>query len=194
MPRLKITSFVILLGLAPCLAYPNLSNRQTTASYTSLGYYIDLGGNNRALNGNSISNNQVTVETCASFCSEYTYFGLEYGEQCLCGDSCVAPDCSPNVSTDCDFQCAGGSSEICGAGNRLSLYTYTSVSGSASSSTTSRGGTTSSSVIAPSGWNYQGCYVDDGNPRVLPDNLLGDDDMTPDLCAENCAGYAIFWT
>ncbi|KAK3387303.1 WSC domain-containing protein [Podospora didyma] len=41
---------------------------------------------------------------------------------------------------------------------------------------------------------YLGCFVDSGNPRVLPDNLVSTLDMTAAKCAVNCAGYDYFGT
>jgi hypothetical protein len=69
----------------------------------------------------------MTLEICASICSspvEYTYFGVEYGGECYCGNdfsvgSVSAPD------TDCYFVCPGDNFEYCGAGNRLSAYVLT---------------------------------------------------------------------
>jgi WSC domain len=77
----------------------------------------------RALSSSSIAADTMTLESCAAFCSGYTYFGAEYGRECYCGNtfnqgSTVAP------STDCSMLCAGNSSEYCGAGNRLSVYLH----------------------------------------------------------------------
>jgi hypothetical protein len=51
--------------------------------YNYLGCYSE-GTNIRALNGllNPVSGGYVSVEICASACSAYTYFGVEYSSEC----------------------------------------------------------------------------------------------------------------
>lgn len=67
----------------------------------------------------------MTLEVCASFCTGFTHWGVEYGGECYCGNSflggsAVAPD------GDCYFACPAATFEICGAGNRLSAYVLSS--------------------------------------------------------------------
>ena len=75
----------------------------------------------RALSAASDASDTMTLETCAAFCSGYTYFGTEYGRECYCGNSLNSGSVSASA-TDCNMQCAGNGYELCGAGNRLSLY------------------------------------------------------------------------
>ncbi len=72
----------------------------------------------RALAAETYASDDMTLESCATFCSGYQYFGVEYARECYCGNtfsagSAVAP------AADCSFPCAGSSAELCGAGNRL---------------------------------------------------------------------------
>ncbi len=49
--------------------------------------------NSRALAEASYIGDDVTVDFCASFCSSYTFMGVEFGSECYCGNSgrsCVA--------------------------------------------------------------------------------------------------------
>lgn len=109
----------------------------------------------------------MTLESCASDCAGFTYFGTEYGRECYCGNafgagSVVAP------AADCSFACAGNSAEKCGAGNRLSVYKK-SGTGTGSSTTTTKAGSTPTTTPAgpatpgpqktglPTGWVYSGC-------------------------------------
>jgi hypothetical protein len=32
----------------------------------------------------------MTVEQCAKFCSDYIYFGVEYSQECYCGNTLAA--------------------------------------------------------------------------------------------------------
>ncbi|KAH7906672.1 copper radical oxidase-like protein [Hygrophoropsis aurantiaca] len=67
-----------------------------------------------------------TVDACLNQCASYGYpaAGLEYGEQCFCGD---ITDVTNNggvfaPETDCNMPCSGDPIHLCGAGDRLSMY------------------------------------------------------------------------
>jgi hypothetical protein len=70
----------------------------------------------------------MTPQMCLLHCSEYKYAGVEYGQECWCGDSLnlagwegAVP--GKNVTgSECDVVCPGNLTEYCGAGNRLQLY------------------------------------------------------------------------
>lgn len=65
---------------------------------------------------------------CLSRCQEFGYMaaGMEYGNECYCGDldeietggSTVAPE------SDCNMACPGESEALCGSGNRLTWYQW----------------------------------------------------------------------
>ncbi|GAB1311342.1 WSC domain-containing protein [Madurella fahalii] len=160
--------------VAAAQAFPHQSNRREETPFSRDGCFVGSANGNRALSGASYySDDAMTVESCAAFCSKFKYFGLEYGSQCYCGDAHsaqAAPD------SDCSFPCSGNSAQKCGAGDRLDLYT-------------------NNLYIAPAPATleepYLGCFVDQG-ARALPDNLLGADDMTAQKCAEHCANYSYF--
>ena len=98
----------------------------------------------RALSGATTSSENMTLEKCSEFCgSSIRYFGVEYGLECklnhtlpwilnihiltlkicigYCGDSFNIGSTEVSVS-DCNMACAGNGLELCGAGNRLSVY------------------------------------------------------------------------
>jgi hypothetical protein len=75
----------------------------------------------RALSSTSYAADTVTLESCATFCSAYAYFGTEYARECYCGNSFAAGSVVA-AATDCSFKCAGNATEYCGAGSRLSVY------------------------------------------------------------------------
>jgi hypothetical protein len=69
------------------------------SAYTYVGCQTD-NVNARTLSAKSQVNNGLTVEICASFCSGYTYFGVEYGQECtsnLCQNSGIV--CLQNISS-----------------------------------------------------------------------------------------------
>ncbi|KAF2667566.1 WSC-domain-containing protein [Microthyrium microscopicum] len=65
----------------------------------------------------------MTVETCLTFCQGYTFAGLEYGQECYCGNT-VAADRAPQAGIlgECNMKCKGDSTEFCGGPAALSLY------------------------------------------------------------------------
>ncbi|RDW66140.1 E set [Coleophoma cylindrospora] len=92
------------------------------------GCYSDNVNNNRALFWESILTTNNSATTCLDLCAEYGYeaAGMEYGLQCFCGDDSVlqASGSTLQAETDCNVPCTGDSQYYCGAGNRLSYYTW----------------------------------------------------------------------
>lgn len=124
---------------------------QKGVGFSYLGCYSD-SVNSRALVG--LSNpgvaSQNDVEQCASECTAFTYFGVEYGAECYCGNaitggSALVAGNTPDM-TGCNMVCSGNATEYCGGSNRINMYTYVAVTTSAvpsSSITTSAIGASS---------------------------------------------------
>jgi hypothetical protein len=98
---------------------------------TSKGWgYIGCGvdGDPRTLNdktsiyGAGVADT-MTVEVCADFCKGYKYFGLEFGQECWCGNT-LSADRAPQdgIFGGCTMKCKGDADEYCGGGKALSLY------------------------------------------------------------------------
>lgn len=49
----------------------------------------------------------------------YMYAGLEFGAECYCGHKIQAPNTS---DSECNMECKGEKSNLCGGANRLSIY------------------------------------------------------------------------
>ncbi|KAK0639902.1 hypothetical protein B0T16DRAFT_298101, partial [Cercophora newfieldiana] len=62
-----------------------------------------------------------TLQSCATFCSSYTFFGSENGDECFCGMALNASSTKVPES-NCEKKCAGNNGLICGGPQRLSLY------------------------------------------------------------------------
>jgi len=175
-------------------------------SWQSLGCYVDSVGSRTLLNAVYGVASVMTNELCQSSCLKngYTYAGTEYSGECYC-DTAIRNGgaLAPDGNTYCNMACNGNAAEICGGGDRLSMYAY--VVNSASNSTTSSSVTTSisgtsasasSSVVATptSGWTSMGCYNDSVGIRTLSTAIYGNGNiMTIELCQSQCkaAGWVL---
>ncbi|RDW89749.1 hypothetical protein BP6252_01781 [Coleophoma cylindrospora] len=119
-------------GTPTILAEP--SAPATINDYAHQGCYLD-NNPSRALTGTGYTSpSSMTLESCAAFCASYKYFGVEYSQECYCGNSIASGDTN-TTATDCSMTCTGNSLQLCGAGNRLSLYARNETAVVASSST-----------------------------------------------------------
>ena len=77
-------------GTDPALYGPQTI--QKAGSYNYQGCYSEAT-NGRALSGKSPTapSTGFTIESCMSACQGYTYFGMEYSNQCYCGNTASVP-------------------------------------------------------------------------------------------------------
>jgi len=158
------------------------------------------GNGIRALGSLSTSSNSMTIQACATYCSSYLLFGVEYSSQCYCANSLAASSVL-NV-TGCTMSCSGNSSQICGGPSRLNLFqnlAYKVPSGSPTP--TVGGGSTSTPSLLPlvanstniteNGITYH--YVGCANEypatagRALGGASLTANSMTNEQCTAFCA-------
>jgi len=93
---------------------------QLAAVMGYVGCYVDTS--DRDLNGYNTTDGSMTPGQCLSICQSqnYTYYGVQYGSYCFCGDSYGKYG---SVSYDeCNMPCAGDSSTDCGGTWRNSIY------------------------------------------------------------------------
>ncbi|KAH8653201.1 WSC domain-containing protein [Tricladium varicosporioides] len=90
----------------------------------------------RALSTKMYANDSMTLEICGVFCSGNTYFGVEYGRECWCGNTLSATSKNATNQADCNFLCPGDKTTYCGAGSRLQLYAAMSAATSSTSRST----------------------------------------------------------
>ncbi|KAJ4172166.1 hypothetical protein NW754_002354 [Fusarium falciforme] len=150
------------------------------------GCYIDPPG--RAMAGAPGSpSSSMTPQRCIATCvaNGFKVAGLEYSEECFCGNA-LNNAASKTAESECNMPCAGDSSQMCGAGNRLSLY--------------SDGEfpiwpiPVAKDEDLPGDWEYKGCVFDNANPYIL--EWLWEDapnydssEMTIDFCLERCQRF-----
>jgi len=132
----------------------------------------------RVLSGDTISSPDMTLASCAAICSGYAYFGVEYGIQCFCGAELDASAVKA-PETECTMHCPGDDSLICGDANRLTVY----------KNTTPRA---PSSPATAGAFKYQSCWTDSVGERSLSGQSEVRAEMTVEICAAFCEGYAFF--
>jgi hypothetical protein len=99
----------------------------SVGNYTWNGCHTEGNGTRALTSASDIDYVHMTVQICAAFCYPYLVFGVEYAGECYCGnlDELNASGSVPAPTTDCNFVCAGNSSEYCGGSGRLDLYQQT---------------------------------------------------------------------
>jgi hypothetical protein len=142
----------------------------SSSAYSYLGCYDDPV-NPRLLQDDSTVTNSMSIENCAAYCTNSTYFGVEHGSECYCDDT-LPSDAVKKPESECFFRCAGNSDEICGAGFRINVY--------------------KSNTIAALGYTYQGCRTDSVGARVLTEKSTWSNTLTYESCASFCSGYLYF--
>ncbi|KAI4181434.1 MAG: hypothetical protein L6R41_006629 [Letrouitia leprolyta] len=176
---------------------------QRVGTYTYQACYSE-GTNGRALGATYVANSSVTVEVCAAFCKGYTYFGVEYSNECYCGNT-IAAGAVPVTDGRCSMTCAGNKLEICGGPNGLTFYKSSASTTSSGTSSSSQSSTsTSTSAIATStgpvtvqsvpGYGYLGCYSEVQGGRALVDlqNPIDSTKVSVEACGVACSQYTYF--
>lgn len=179
------------VGVAPTgSSVPSATPTQpaTVGAYNWYGCQTEAT-NERALSSSTFAANSMTLDDCAQFCAGYTYFGAEYSRECYCGDSFNAGSVAAPAS-DCDMACEGDADEYCGAGNRLSVYVLANpASGSGTGGSTATASSSPPTETGfPTGWTYQGCWIDGANGRILSYQAPDSQTLTQQSCAATCLG------
>lgn len=107
---------------------PTAQKTNLPGSWTYQGCYSDNVNDNRALFWQSILTKNNTATSCLSLCAQYGYMaaGMEYGDECYCGDDSAlfASGSTIQPESDCQVSCSGDKSYYCGGGSRLSYYKW----------------------------------------------------------------------
>lgn len=174
----------------PVSSTPSSSTQTTTTpsssatlsdGWTYRGCYID-GLNGRILNNQQPDNPELTVESCVSTCFGlgYSIAAAEYGVQCFC-DNFIRNGATSTADSDCSMPCAGDTSEYCGAGNRMSVYSNSTLQVYYPPVSQKTG--------LPGSWTYQGCLYDDAILRTFPYQIEFAENNTAANCLNLCAEY-----
>ncbi|KAJ7058518.1 galactose oxidase [Mycena amicta] len=151
-------------------------------NWTSKGCFTDNVGGRSLAGASFVNGTGMTVESCINFCDNKNFIlaGVEYGQECYC-DNFIGNGGGPTAATDCNMACTGNALELCGAGNRLNVFT------------SGKPPPPPPTIPAKIGnWTSLGCYSDNVNGiRSLPNGLGVTVPMTLEACTSTCfaAGY-----
>lgn len=95
-------------------------------TYKTAGCYAEPSDGSRTLNKSRTTAGDMTPESCFNVCgtSGYLYAGLEYGDECWCGDG-VSKAATLVDPSRCNMNCTGDATRTCGGRELLSLYNGT---------------------------------------------------------------------
>ncbi|KAJ6465330.1 WSC domain-containing protein, partial [Mycena sanguinolenta] len=134
----------------------------------------------------AVASRTMTVESCLDSCAAGGYIlgGVEYGDECYCGNALLYVYGS---SEACDMPCSGNASEFCGGPDSLNLYQFADLPFTTGPPST---------VMSYKLWRYWECTNEFGppGPRLLPHGPLvpiPGEQMTVEKCLDGCAaaGY-----
>ena len=146
------------------------------------GCYIDQA-QGRILSYQANDNVNLTIESCVATCTAqgYTVAGVEYGVQCFC-DNFLRNGAALTSASDCNVNCGGDSTEKCGAGNRMSIYSTGTLNVYQPPAV--------QTTNLPGSWTYQGCLTDqDGATRTFPYKNVLETNNTADNCLSLCSQF-----
>jgi hypothetical protein len=103
---------------------PDLATRPLPPSYTQLGCYQDQDPA-RDLDGGATWSATLTIDACAQKCAGFVYFGLQDGNWCYCGNQFGRYGSASQGQ--CNFPCAGNTSQLCGGYLRNEVYQFNGV-------------------------------------------------------------------
>ncbi|KAJ3951470.1 hypothetical protein N0V92_012112 [Colletotrichum tropicale] len=171
------------LGNAATISKRELSiTTSLPTGFKYLGCYTDSPGNRQLARASYVDYTRMTEESCIAFCSAkgFPYAGVEYASECYC-DYSLGPLATKQPESDCNFACTGDSTEPCGAGDRLSVFTTTAAAAGPGVNP------------GPAGWASLGCYNDNIPGRILAYRTgvaAGDSLMSVLQCTTACKAAA----
>ena len=165
---------------------PTTTSVASVGNYSYVACYVE-GTSGRALTGLQINapTAGMTNEYCIQQCnmSGFTVAGTEYSYQCFCGNDLQnGAVISPNQA-DCNMPCSGNGSEICGAGDRLTIYSSLStipVYQPPSIKTTG----------LPGSWTWVGCFANNvNNTDATLYAWISNTNQSVETCLNLCHSY-----
>ncbi|KAF7327563.1 hypothetical protein MKEN_00335300 [Mycena kentingensis (nom. inval.)] len=147
-----------------------------------IGCFVDNAHGRVLLNQQPDTTSQ-TIEHCVDMCDglNFTIAATEFGVQCFCGNELIA-GAVPAGEADCNMGCGGNSTEACGGGSRMSVY-------STSQNVTILPVPTPQTTDLPGEWTYQGCLFEAQGTRAIPWQNIFPTNNSATTCLAQCAAF-----
>jgi len=148
---------------------------------------------------NTLTNGQC-IQDCFAHAKNFIYAGAQYHRECWCGNTLPSLKVGDE---DCNFDCTGNGTQICGGNGYFGGGSYISLFGD--SERNGFNGTTLSSTVTPtllpssttappsptinpgnSIFEYAGCYAEPATGGRALQNRWGDDRMSVNACLARC--------
>ena len=152
------------------------------SGYSYKGCYVD-NANGRILSSQNPDSQTLTVESCVSSCVSqgFNVAGMEYSSQCFCGNAITNNGTLAAQDSDCNMPCSGNSAENCGAGNRMSIYSNSTLKIYAVPTT--------QKTDLPGSWEYQGCISENTTTRVFMYQIILANNNSAENCLTQCSNF-----
>jgi hypothetical protein len=112
-------------GSVTALPVPVTQTTGIPGQWTYAGCFSEPNGARMFPYQNIYTNNNSAVG-CLGQCAAFGFpaGGMEFGQECYCGDVSDIATGAPAAQGDCDMPCSGDPIHLCGGPNRLSVYTW----------------------------------------------------------------------
>ena len=148
------TSTTVITSTTSTTTTPKFTSAATglPTGWSYQGCWVD-NANGRILINQQPDSATLTDESCVSTCIGlgYSVAGMEYSTQCFCGNTIIQGGTLANADTECNMACSGNAAEMCGAGNRMSIYSKGPLTVLQPAAVQTTG--------LPGSWTYQGCIT-----------------------------------
>ncbi|ODN97968.1 hypothetical protein I350_07605 [Cryptococcus amylolentus CBS 6273] len=145
---------------------------------------IPEASSGRALTGSSYTSSDMTLATCASYCTSegYGIAGVEYSTECYCGNMLSNGVSLNDSSSSCTMTCGGDGTTFCGGSGALSIAVSSTITSKLSSDLTTE------IITLPTGWSAASspCISEATSGRALAHASTASDDMTIETCLDFC--------
>lgn len=175
--------------------------------YRSLGCYKENNPGRQLesqLYGSTTTTNEKCIQDCFNHAKKYIYAGTQYHRECWCGNKLPTLKVG---NEDCNFDCTGNSTQLCGGNGYFGGGSYISLFGDSErhnnstqppTSTTTSTGPSVTPTAAPTpthnpgneAFDLAGCYREPtSGGRALQTLGRASNEMTVALCLTVCASY-----
>lgn len=133
------------------IALPSMTADDLPVGWAYKGCYIDYS-EARLLPIEQPANSNLTIQSCVRSCSQigYSVSGLEFRQQCFCGNAIYNGGTLAPFDSDCNLPCSGNHAQYCGATNRISVYSNGTLTTYQPAAVQTPRSTTTAPTIAPS--------------------------------------------